>query len=70
MEKRAIGLILTLLGAVALVVGGVTFVNHSGNVYNIKVIATSLVLGIIFFAAGISLVRSTKDTLKNNERVS
>lgn len=70
MEKRAIGLILTLLGAIALVVGGVTFVNHSGNVYNIKVIATSLVLGIIFFAAGISLVRSTKDTLKNNERVS
>ena len=70
MEKRAIGLLLTLLGIGGLIWGAVTFVNHSGNVYNLKVIITSGVLGIIFFFAGIGLVRSTKDTLKNDERVS
>lgn len=70
MEKRAMGLILTLLGVLALVYGAYHFVNHSGGVYNLKVIITSGILGFIFFFAGIGLVRSTKDTLKNNERVS
>ena len=70
MEKRAIGLILTLLGVIALIFGAVTFVNHTGNVYNLKVIITCGILGVIFFFAGIGLVRGTKDTLKNDERVS
>jgi uncharacterized membrane protein len=70
MEKRMIGFILTLLGIVALIFGGVTFINHTGNTYNVKVIATCGILGAIFFFAGIGLVRSTKDTLKNDEHVS
>jgi hypothetical protein len=70
MEKRALGLILTLLGVIALIVGAYNFINHGGNVYNVKVIVTCCILGIVFFSAGIGLIRSTKDTLKNNEHVS
>ena len=70
MEKRALGMILTLLGVAALIVGGFTFVNHTGNAYNVKVIVTCCILGAIFFFAGISIVRATKDTLKNDERLS
>jgi uncharacterized membrane protein len=70
MEKRVLGIVLTLLGVIALVCGGYLFINHSGNTYNIKVIVTCAILGILFFSAGIGIVRSTKDTLKNDERVS
>ncbi len=70
MEKRALGLILTILGILALIIGGYMFINHSGTNYNVKVIVTSIILGIVFFGSGIGLVRSTKDTLKNDERVS
>ena len=70
MEKRVIGIVLTLLGIIALIAGGITFVNHTGNNYNVKVMLTSGILGLIFFTAGIGIVRSTKDTLKNDERVS
>ncbi len=70
MEKRAIGMILTLLGVIALIFGAVTFVNHSGNTYNLKVIITCGILGIIFFMAGISLVRGTTDVMKKDEHVS
>ncbi len=70
MEKRVIGIILTLLGAAALIYGAYNFMNHTGNVYNIKMITTCGILGLIFFFAGIGLIRGTKDTLKNDERVS
>ncbi len=70
MEKRVIGVILTLLGIIALIWGAMTFVNHSGNVYNVKLITTCCILGIVFFFAGIGLIRSTKDTIKNNEHIS
>ena len=64
------GVVLTILGIVALVWGAVTFVNHSGGAYNIKVIVTSSILGVVFFFAGIGLIRGTKDTLKNDEHIS
>lgn len=70
MEKRAIGMILTLLGVIALIFGAVTFVSHSGNTYNMKVIVTCGILGVIFFFAGIGLVRSTTDVMKKDEHVS
>ena len=70
MEKRVMGVVLTLLGIVALVWGAVTFVNHSGGAYNLKVIVTSSILGVVFFFAGISLIRGTKDTLRNDEHIS
>jgi len=70
MEKRVIGVILTLLGVLALIYGAFEFINHTGGVYNIKVISVSCLLGLVFFFAGIGLVRSTRDVVKNNEHIS
>lgn len=70
MEKRALGLILTLLGVIALIAGAYNFINHSGNMYNVKIIVTCCILGVIFFSSGIGIIRSTKDTLRNDEHIS
>lgn len=70
MEKRVIGVVLTLLGIVGLILGAWDFVNHSGGVYNMKVILVYGILGLVFFLAGISLVSSTKDVIHRNERIS
>ena len=71
MEKRVIGVILTLLGILGLIMAAVNFVNHSSTSnYDIKAISMYGILGLIFFFAGIGLVRSTKDVVKNDERIS
>ncbi len=61
MEKRVIGMILTLLGVLGLVAGAIKFVEHSNNNYDVKVISVYGILGLIFFFAGIGLIRTTKD---------
>jgi len=49
----------------------VSFVSHSATSnYDIKAISMYGILGLIFFFAGIGLVRSTKDVVKNDERIS
>lgn len=60
MEKRVIGIILTLLGVVGLIMAAVNFMG-GGDTKNIKEIIIYGILGAIFFFAGIGLVRSTKD---------
>jgi hypothetical protein len=70
MEKRGLGLLLTLLGIAGLIIAAFNFINHSGGAHDFKVITTCITLGIIFFFSGIGLIRSTKDTLKNDEHVS
>ncbi|MEJ7737918.1 MAG: hypothetical protein WKF97_10865 [Chitinophagaceae bacterium] len=60
MEKRVLGIILSLLGIVGLIMAAVNFMNGGGG-KNIKEIIIYGVLGAIFFFAGIGLVRSTKD---------
>lgn len=70
MEKRAIGMILTLLGIIGLIYEAITFVSHSGGTYNIKVIVTTLILGLIFFFSGIGLIRGTTDVMKKDEHIS
>ena len=70
MEKRVIGVILTIIGVIALIMGAYNFINHSGNTYDMKVIATYGILGLIFFFSGIGLIRSTKDIVKNDEHIS
>jgi len=60
MEKRVIGIILTLLGAAGLVLAGVKFMNGSAD-KGVKEIVMYGVLGIIFFFAGIGLVKNTHD---------
>jgi hypothetical protein len=60
MEKRVIGIVLTLLGVVGLIMAAVNFMNGGGG-KNFKEIIIYSILGAIFFFAGIGLVRSTKD---------
>jgi uncharacterized membrane protein len=61
MEKRVLGIILSLLGVAGLIYAGVSFMNGGGGEKNIKTIIFSGVLGGIFFFAGIGLIRNTKD---------
>ncbi len=62
MEKRIFGIILTLLGLVGLIWAAYNFVQgNSNNTYDIKAISVYGILGLIFFFAGIGLIRSTRD---------
>jgi hypothetical protein len=61
MEKRVLGIILSLLGIGGLIYAGVSFMNGGTGDRNIKVIIFTGVIGAIFFFAGIGLVRNTKD---------
>jgi uncharacterized membrane protein len=60
MEKRVFGIILTVLGIVGLILAGVNFMNGNGD-NDAKMIAVYAILGIIFFFAGIGLLRNTRD---------
>ncbi len=59
--KRIFGALLTLLGIGGLVYAAVVFANTSGGTRDIKSLIIFAVLGLLFFIAGIGLVRSTKD---------
>ena len=61
MEKRILGIILSLLGIAGLIYAGVIFMNGGEGTRNIKTIIFTGVLGAIFFFAGIGLIRNTKD---------
>ena len=56
--KRIFGTLLTILGIVALIYAAMSFVQHTGD--NRFVIVWAI-LGIVFFIAGIGLIRTTKD---------
>lgn len=59
--KRIFGAVLTVLGIGALLYAAIMFVNTSAGPYNVKVLITFGILGLIFFVSGVSLVRTTKD---------
>jgi hypothetical protein len=59
--KRIFGALLTLLGIGGLIYAAILFVNAPGNSHDYKAFAIYGILGIIFFFAGINLVRTTKD---------
>ena len=61
MEKRILGITLSILGAIGLIYAGFTFMNGNAGTRNLKAIIFYGILGAIFFFAGISLVRNTKD---------
>ncbi len=61
MEKRVLGIILSILGIVGLIMAAVNFMNGGAGTRNVKEIAIYAILGAIFFFAGIGLVRNTKD---------
>jgi uncharacterized membrane protein len=56
--KRIFGAILTILGIAGLIYAAVTFANESAGVKEMIVFGS---LGLLFFIAGIGLVRTTKD---------
>lgn len=61
MEKRIIGIILTLLGVAGLILSAVNFMNTTGGGKSIKTIIVYSILGAVFFFAGIGLIRNTRD---------
>lgn len=61
MEKKAFGIILTILGIVGLILFAYYFVNGTNGSKNIKAVIVYAVLGAVFFFAGIGLIRTTKD---------
>ena len=61
MEKRLIGILLTLLGVAGLIVAGYYFLNTGQRTRSIKNIIMYGVLGLIFFIAGIGLIQNTND---------
>jgi uncharacterized membrane protein len=59
--KRIFGALLTVLGIGGLIYTAVLFVNTTGGARDIKALSIYGVLGLIFFIAGISLIRTIKD---------
>jgi hypothetical protein len=59
--KRIFGALLTALGIGGLIYTAVVFSDTSGGTGDIKELIIYGILGIVFFASGISLVRTTKD---------
>lgn len=61
MEKRVLGIVLSLLGVVGLVMAAVYFMNTRGSDRRLKEVVVYAILGAIIFFSGIGLIRSTKD---------
>jgi hypothetical protein len=61
MEKRVLGIILTLLGVAGIVYAGISFMDGGNGTRNIKAIIAAGIVGAVFFFAGISLIRTTND---------
>jgi uncharacterized membrane protein len=61
MEKRMFGIILTVLGIIGLILAAVNFLNGGNQTQNVKEITVYGIVGLIFFFAGIGLLRTTKD---------
>ena len=58
--KRIFGALLTVLGIGGLIYAAVRFVS-SYSTTDIKILITFGILGLIFFMAGLGLIRTTKD---------
>jgi len=61
MEKRILGVILSVLGIIGLVFAAVRFARGISGGQGARLTIVALVLGGIFFFSGIGLVRNTKD---------
>jgi hypothetical protein len=67
MEKRLFGVILTVLGIVGLIVAAYNFVQgNTGTNHSAKSVAVYGILGLLFFFAGIGLIRGTRDITNGN----
>jgi uncharacterized membrane protein YdcZ (DUF606 family) len=61
MEKRVFGIILTVLGIAGLILAGIYFTRNTSNNHSIREILAYGILGLLFFVAGINLIRAAKD---------
>jgi uncharacterized membrane protein len=59
--KRIFGALLTVLGIGGLIYAAILFVNTSGATRDIKALIIYGILGLLFFLAGIGLVRTIND---------
>jgi hypothetical protein len=59
MEKRILGVVLSVLGVIGLIIAAVRFA--TGGSAGVRLTIISLVLGAIFFFSGIGLVKNTND---------
>jgi len=62
--KRIFGGVLTVLGIAGLIYAAVVFAVTTNGAHSIKLLIIFSILGIIFFGAGIGLIRTTKDESK------
>jgi len=61
MEKRILGIILSLIGVVGLILAAVRFANGGSGSQSVRLIAIYSILGAIFFFSGIGLIKNTTD---------
>jgi hypothetical protein len=61
MEKRVLGIILSLLGVGGIIYAAVSFINGGSGMTNIKAVTAFGIVGAVFFFAGIGLIRNTND---------
>jgi len=59
--KRIFGALLTALGIGGLIYAAVLFVNSSNGDNEVKTLVIYGLLGLLFFIAGIGLIKTTKD---------
>jgi hypothetical protein len=61
MEKRILGILLSLLGIAGLVIAAVMYANGVKGGQSVRQVVIYAVLGAIFFFSGVGLVRNTRD---------
>lgn len=59
--KRIFGALLTLMGTASIIYAALLFVNTNGGNHDVKAVIIYGIIGLLFFLAGISLVRTTQD---------
>jgi hypothetical protein len=59
--KRIFGALLTVLGTGGLIYTAILFVNTTGGAHHTKALVIYGILGLVFFIAGIGLIRTTRD---------
>ena len=59
--KRLFGTLLSILGIIGLIYAAYIFINTSGRTQDYKTLAMAAILGLIFFIAGIGLMRTIRD---------
>jgi len=61
MEKRILGIILSIVGVIGLILAAVQFANGVSGSRSIRMTLIYSILGAVFFFSGIGLIRNTKD---------